>query len=105
MTALFCCRLFSFRPCIFFLDAGRFTAKITQIVELRTTHATATDHIYVIDHGAMERENSLDADAVRDLADREGRASALARAADANALERLEAGLLTFGRARVPASP
>src|SRR6476661_7984291 len=55
------------------LDARRLAGEMAQVVELRAPHAATPDDLDVGQHGAVEREDALDADAVGDLADREGR--------------------------------
>src|SRR4051794_40367111 len=49
-------------------DAGRFTGEMTEVVELGATHAPAAHNRKVRDHGAVDGEDALDADAIGDLA-------------------------------------
>src|SRR6185503_10997568 len=85
------------------LDARRLAGEMAQVVELRAPHAAAAHDLDVGQHRAVEREDALDADAVGDLADREGRAHAGSTLGDAHALERLNALLLTLLHADVHA--
>jgi hypothetical protein len=48
------------------------------------------------EHGAVQREDALDTDAVRDLANGERRAHSRATAGDAHTFERLDPLLLAF---------
>src|SRR6478752_5997778 len=85
------------------LDSRRLAGEMAQVVELRAAHAAAPHDLDVGQHGAVEREDALDADAVGDLADREGRAHAGSTLGDAHAFERLNALLLTLLHADVHA--
>src|SRR6478735_751553 len=69
------------------LDARRLTGQVTQVVEARLMDATALDHFDLVDVRRVVREDPLDANAVADLANGEGRARALRDAANANAFE------------------
>src|SRR5262249_26105403 len=71
-------------------NACRFTTQSAQIVELRSSDATALYEIDVIDDGGVQRKDSLDADAETRLAhcDRFARAAMFAR--DHDALESLQ---------------
>src|SRR5687767_12185635 len=82
------------------LDARGLTGQVTQVVEARLVNATTRDHFDLVDVRRVVREDPLDADAVRNLADGERRASAFRDAADAHAFERLQAGLLAFANLR-----
>src|SRR6185312_7310049 len=53
------------------LDSRGLAGGFAQVVELRATHAATTHDVHVAEHGAVDRENALDADAVRDLANGE----------------------------------
>src|SRR5258705_5276698 len=85
------------------LDARRLAGEMAQVVELGPAHAAATDDIDVGQHGALDREDGLDADAVGDLAHGERRADAAAPTGNADSLERLDALLLPFLDAHVHA--
>src|SRR5665647_2950255 len=85
------------------LDTRGLAGCSAQIVELRATHAATANDVHVAEHGAVDREDALDADAVRDLANREGLAHAAAALRDAHAFERLEPLLLAFLHAHVHA--
>src|SRR5450432_679693 len=78
------------------LDPRSLAGGGAQIVELRATDAATADDVHVAEHGAVDREDALDADAVGDLANGEGLADAAAALGDAHALERLQPLLLTF---------
>ena len=79
------------------LDLGGLAAQIAQVVELRATHVTAGDDLDVVDHRRVHREGALDAHLEADLADREGLANAVSRAADDDALEDLDTGTVALG--------
>src|SRR5437868_1563248 len=85
------------------LDTRRLAGELAEIEELRATDAAATDDRDVADHRAVHREDALDADAVGNLPDGECLADSSAAAGDANALERLNAFLVTFFDANVHA--
>src|SRR5215510_650089 len=81
---------------LLFANARGFAREVAQVVQLRATNASAAHHVDLGEHGAVEREDALDADAVGDLADRKRLADSAAAARDADALERLNALLFTF---------
>src|SRR6185503_13675239 len=54
---------------LLFLDARRLAGQVAQVVELGAANPPAADHRDVGDHGAVEREDALDTDAVGDLSD------------------------------------
>src|SRR5450759_971946 len=87
-----------------FLDARRLAGQVAQIVELGAAHTTPAHDIDVGEHGAVQREDALDADAVGDLADGERLADTDAAAGNAHSLERLDALLLPFLDAHVHAN-
>src|ERR1043165_199453 len=78
------------------LDARCLARQIAQVVQLRLVDAAARHDLDLVDVRRVVGEDSLDADAVRDLADRERRARALGDPADADPFERLQASLLAF---------
>ena len=55
------------------LKTRRFTAKVTQEVQSRLANVRAVHDLDLGDDGGVGREDSLDADAVADLSDREAR--------------------------------
>src|SRR3954470_6088510 len=77
-------------------DARGLAGEVTQVVELGAAHAATTDDIDVGQHGAVQREDALDADAVGNLADGEAGADTRATTRDADTLERLNALLFAF---------
>src|SRR6185437_14307566 len=84
-----------------FADAGRLAGEIAEVIELRAAHAAAAHNYDLGKHRAVHREDALDADTVRNLADGEGLAHPGAATGDADALEGLDALLLTFTDADV----
>src|SRR5450432_287047 len=86
-----------------FLDPCSLAGGGAQIVELRATHASTPNDVHVAEHGAVDREDALDADAVGDLANGEGLAHAAAALGDAHAFERLQPLLFAFLDAHVHA--
>src|SRR3954468_22763559 len=66
-------------------DAGRLAGEVAEVVELGAPDASAADDRDARDHRALEREDSLDSDTVRDLADGEGGTDATTALGDANA--------------------
>jgi len=79
-----------------FLDLGRLTDAITQVVELGTTNVASSHDLDLVDGGAVLREGSLDTDAEAELANLEGLASASATNGDDNTLEHLHTLAATF---------
>ena len=88
---------------IVFFDTGGLAAKVAKVIKLCTTDLTAADDVDVVDHGRMQREDTLDADAKADLADRDGLADAAVFAGDADAFEHLKTFLVAFLNADVHA--
>ncbi len=86
------------------LDAGSLTREVTEVVELRAADAATANHEHRRDHRAVAREDALDANATRDLADRERLADSAATTSEANTFERLETLLVTFFNADVDAN-
>ncbi len=82
--------------CIAFLDTCSLAAQIAEIIELGTADLTTTNDVNVVDNRCVEREDTLDAYAKADLADRNGFAYAAMFAGDADAFERLETFLIAF---------
>src|SRR6185503_16318261 len=85
------------------LDARRLTREVAEVVQLRATDAAATSNDDLGEHRAVDREDALDTDAVRDLADGERFADARATTRNAHAFERLNALLFAFLHAHVDA--
>src|SRR5687768_6126868 len=83
------------------LDARGLAGEVAEIIELRAAHLAAAHDDDVAEHRAVEWEDALDADTVRDLAHGERLADAAAALGDAHALERLEPLLLPFAHAHV----
>ncbi len=82
--------------CIAFLDTCSLATQVAEIIELCTADFTAANHVDVIDHGCVQRENTLDTDAEADLADCDGFANAAVFDGDADAFECLQAFLVAF---------
>src|SRR6478609_3980664 len=79
------------------LDLGLLATEVAQVVELRTADVTTGHDLDVVDDRAVHGERALHADLEADLADREGLAHTVARAADDDALEDLDARARAFG--------
>src|SRR5688500_7279650 len=84
-------------------NARGLACKRAKVVQLRATHATATDDDQVADHRAVHREDALDSNSIRDLAHGKRLVDAGAATGDAHALERLEPLLVTLLHADVHA--
>src|SRR5439155_965863 len=67
-----------------------------EVVELAAPHAAVPDHLHALDARRVQREGTLDADAVGDAADGERGARALSALADDGAVEDLRALLLAL---------
>ena len=76
---------------------------MAQIIELRATDASATNDLNVGEHRAVHREDALHANAVRDLSHGERLAHTTSTPRNADALESLNALLLTFLYAHIDA--
>src|SRR5690606_2334286 len=77
-------------------NAGGLSGEIAQVEQLRTPHATTPNDLDVGEHGAVHREDALDANTVGNLAYGERLAHTTAAARDADALEGLQTLLLTL---------
>src|SRR6185437_11065065 len=77
-------------------DTGRFATTSAQVIQLGATHLAAAHNLDRVDHRRVQREDTLDALTVRNLAHREVFVEALAGAADAYALIGLHAGALAL---------
>src|SRR5438132_3924118 len=79
-------------------DARSLAAQPAQVIELGATNTTALDHVYVINDGRVQGEDSLNPDAEAGLAHGNGLARAAMLAGNNNTLERLQAlfGLRLF---------
>ena len=82
-------------------DAGLLAGEATKVVELRTANVTARNDLDLLDRRSVNREDTLDADAERDLADAEGFLDAAALASDDVALEHLDTRAVTFNNLHV----
>src|SRR6187402_1915488 len=78
------------------LDLGLLAAEVPQVVELGATHVATGHDLDVVDDRAVHREGALHADLEADLADREGLAHAVTRAAQDDALEDLDTGAVSL---------
>src|SRR5579862_3531367 len=78
------------------VEPGRFARQSAQIVEAGAAYAVSREHLQLVDSRRMHRKDSLDADAVRNLANGEGRAVGAAIYFDHDAFEGLDALLLAF---------
>src|SRR5207253_3339831 len=72
-----------------------------QIVQLGAADATTAHDRDLGDHRAVDREDALDTNAVRDFADGERGAHSTAALGDADAFESLESFLVTFADADI----
>ena len=86
------------------LDACRLSSEVAEVVQLRATNSAPANDDDCCDHGAMRRENALDANSAGDFANREGLADSATAAGEANAFERLEALFVTFFDANIDAN-
>src|SRR5262249_6336418 len=77
-------------------QARGLAGEVAQVIELRASNATAADDLDALDAGRVQRERPLDAHALRDAADGEGRPRPFAALADDDALERLQPFLLAL---------
>src|SRR5690606_36591541 len=79
-------------------QAGRLALTLAQVIELSAAHARLAKHLDLIHRRAVEREGTLDADAVRGrTANRVGRASGLAAThGNDDTLEDLDALIAPF---------
>src|SRR6185312_8136688 len=78
------------------LDARSLSGQCAEIEQLGAANPAAADDCDIGEHRRMERENALDANTVRDLPNREAGRNASAAAGDADALESLNALLVTL---------
>lgn len=81
---------------IAFFNTSSLTAKITQVIKLRTTDAAATNDVDVIDDRRVKRENAFDADAEADLADGHRFTNTAMFAGDHDAFKNLNTFLVAF---------
>src|SRR5688500_2024971 len=79
-----------------FLDLRSLTAQCTHVVKLGAAHVTLGDELDLFDDRGVHREGTLYADTEGNLADGEGLANAVTLAAQDEALEHLDAGVLAF---------
>ena len=73
------------------LDARGLAAQLTKIVELGAAHLAQALDLDLLDGGAVQGEDPLDADAVRDLADGKGLAQVSMLLSDHDPLKNLDA--------------
>ena len=83
------------------LDAGCLAFEFTQVVQTAATHETAGYDIDVVDEGGVEGEDTLNTNAVGNLAHSKGGASGAAVNADDAALENLNTLFFAFNNAQV----
>src|SRR5262249_52390718 len=86
------------------LDARGLALQLAEVVQAGAADVTLGHDLDLLDARRVQREDALDADAVRDLADRERGARAAAVLADDDALEHLDALLVAFLDQRVNAN-
>ena len=84
-----------------FLDLSSLTHAVTQIVQLSPADLTSTDGLDLLDHRAVEGEDLLHADAVRDAADGEGLVDTAVLLGNDGALEHLDTLTVAFLDAQV----
>ena len=87
-----------------FLDLGSLALQIAQVVQLGTTHLTTTDHFDVINAGAVQRESTLNADAVRNTANGERFTDAAITLSHHSAFKSLKTLAATFHNLHVNAN-
>jgi hypothetical protein len=87
----------------FFADTGRFTLQVAQIVELGAPDIAAHDDFNLVDTRRVEREDSLDAVAVRNLANRKAGTEPAIEAFDADPLIDLDTLFVAFNNLNVNA--
>ena len=73
-----------------FLDLGRLALQGTQVVQLGATHLAVTDDLHMVHTGRMDRERTLDANAVGHAANRKGFAHAAVAHGNHSTLKRLK---------------
>lgn len=79
-----------------FFDTGALAAEAAQVEEFGAAHVAVLDHLDLVDVRGVEGERAFHAHAVADLAHSETGADACTAAADAHALELLDALLVAF---------
>src|SRR6516165_11347922 len=79
------------------LDPCGLSAQFPEVVQLGPADAAPADRLDLVDRGAVHREGALHADAIADLADREGLPGAAALTPDHHALEYLDPRAVTLG--------
>ena len=77
-------------------DTGFLTGEVAQIEDAGAAHSTVLVDIDLLDERAGDGENTLHADAVRDLADSKGLGSSASTALQDNALEVLDSLFVSF---------
>ena len=79
-----------------FLDTSVLGGQTLEVCQLSSSDLTATNHFDLLDDRGMNRECSLDTDTAGDLAYSEGCTDSAVGTVNADALEYLDTGLLTF---------
>ena len=79
-----------------FLDLGSLALTLTQVVELCSAHLTVPDHINMVDAGRVDRESTLDADAVGNAANGKRLADTAVPLRNHGAFERLKTFAVAF---------
>src|SRR6185369_13120262 len=79
-----------------FLDTGRFSAQVANVIKLGTTHASGTNHFDFVDDLRVKRENAFDAMAEGDLADGKSRSDAAVFLRDTHAFKNLNTFFIAF---------
>src|ERR1051325_4348878 len=94
-------RLRNFHPRALLADSSTLASEAAQVEELGPTHTPAPNDRHIGEHRTVRGEDALDTDAVGDLADRERGAHPATATGDADALEGLNALLVTLPNANV----
>ena len=89
------CR-FSLGPCVSFLDAGRLSAQIAEVVKLSPANSSSANDIDVVDHRSVQRKDPLNANAETDLSDGYRFPDAAVLSCNADAFKSLQPFLIAF---------
>ena len=84
------------RLAAFLFDTGFLTGEVAQVEDAGAAHGTVLVDIDLLDERTGDGENTLHADAIRDLADSKGLGSSTSAALQHNALEVLDSLFVTF---------
>jgi hypothetical protein len=79
-----------------FLDAGGFTAKLANVIELGSADTSGADNLNLIDHGGVEWENAFHTMAERNLSDSERCARSAMFHSNADAFKNLDTFFVAF---------